>query len=468
MDRFPRRNTARHEWEDFEADDVWVFDPIDADVEMSVDGDDDTSSGDGESYDDASDDESMSSEDDDSNEDDDDDILERLEQDDPNLTKISLDQLDDDNIEVKWFPTTITEWSDMGDMLGNNTHVTDLNIVNDMDGESISMADERALYAGLQYNRSIEKLHFAGPLPAIFRFVNPSNKFWEANENLVRLSLNGLYDVGRNEMRQLCLVILAMKNLTDLAITYSIDEDEHYLFSMLLRTLRNMEDRSLKCLELQGSIIGAASMKNIVRTIQHSCPYLEELSLEDTSRYSCKATASLLRDPSSRLLHVDLRSCEMADDCALLLADALKHNTRLQVMRLEGNNITAEGWKAFSALICNKSSLMETVTSNHVLEDLGIFDEPLVDDLLALNQSDDKRAVAMNKAIKFHLSELVVTMGVKLLPTIMACIGADQKNACSEHLRCDLLASMFSIVRSTPVLFQYASHESDQDLAPDV
>ena len=158
----------------------------------------------------------------------------------------------------------------------------------------------------------------------------------------------------------------------------------------------------------------------------------------------------------------------MDDDCALLLADALKHNTRLQVLALGGNNITVDGWKAFSALICNKSSLMETVTSNHVLEDLGIFDEPLVDDLLALNQSDDKHAVAMNKAIKFHLNELVVTMGVKLLPTIMACIGVDQKTACSEYLRCDLLASMFSIVHSTPSLFEYASHKSDQDSVSDV
>ena len=162
MDRFPRRNTARHELEDFDADDdVWVFDPIDADVEMSVNGDDDTSSGDGESDDDASDDDSMSSEDDDSNEDEDDDILERLEQDDPNLTEICLHQ------EGWWFPTTNAEWLDVGDMLGNNTHITDLSIMNDMDGESISMADERALYAGLQHNRSIEKLHFAGPLPAI-------------------------------------------------------------------------------------------------------------------------------------------------------------------------------------------------------------------------------------------------------------------------------------------------------------
>lgn len=119
-------------------------------------------------------------------------------------------------------------------------------------------------------------------------------------------------------------------------------------------------------------------------------------------------------------------------------------------MILGENNITVEGWKAFSALVCNKSSLIETVTSNHMLEDLGQIDEPFVDDLLALNYSDDKRAVAMIKAIKFHLSELVVTMGVKLLPIIMACVGTGQN---SEHL----LAEMFSIVRSSPILFQYAA-----------
>ena len=186
MDRFPRRNnTARHGWEDFGADDVWVFDPIDAVFEMSVDGDDDTSSGDGESDDDASDDESMSSED--SNEDEDDDILERLEQDDPNLTKIYLDSC------VKWLPTTTAEWSDMGCMLGNNTHIVELIIENTYDGGIISEADERVLYAGLQHNRSIQNLYFGGPLPAIFTtFVNPSNNFWEANKNLVSLFLNGV------------------------------------------------------------------------------------------------------------------------------------------------------------------------------------------------------------------------------------------------------------------------------------
>ena len=67
-------------------------------------------------------------------------------------------------------------------------------------------------------------------------------------------------------------------------------------------------------------------------------------------------------------------------------------------------------------------------------------------------------AKAMKKAIEFELSlklgEFDVIKGVKLLPTIMACIGigADQ-NSDSEYL----LAEMFRIVRSSPILFQYAA-----------
>ena len=74
-------------------------------------------------------------------------------------------------------------------------------------------------------------------------------------------------------------------------------------------------------------------------------------------------------------------------------------------------------------------------------------------------------AKAMTKAIEFQLSlrlgEFDVIKGVKLLPTIMACVGADQN---SEYL----LAEMFRIVRSSPILFQYAARECDQDVNTNV
>ena len=79
MDRFPRQNNAAgHGWEDFEADVFGSSIPSTPMLEMSVDGDDDTSSDNEDSDDAASDDESMASEDESNEGDDDDNILERL------------------------------------------------------------------------------------------------------------------------------------------------------------------------------------------------------------------------------------------------------------------------------------------------------------------------------------------------------------------------------------------------------
>eukprot|EP00986_Skeletonema_menzelii_P006157 scaffold2330_cov136-Skeletonema_menzelii.AAC.8 len=396
------------------------------------------------------------------------DILNRLNQNDPTLTTICLDE---------WFPVNIMEWHDVGQTLGRNTHLTNLSILNDSDGEAISVTDEWALYSGLQHNRSIQILHFTGPLPALFQgFIHPSNIFWESNIHLVGLSLNGL-EMGRKEMKQLSQVITTKAmNLVALDITHCWSRDgecffgdDDNLFTMLLQTLKKMKDRPLKRLELQGNAIGSTSMKELVKTIQRYCPHLEELNLQDTTigHRSCKALASLLRDPSSRLSSLDLWRCSMNDDCALILADALKDNKTLQFLSLGRNKFTVKGWKVFSALLCNikSSTIVETFTSNHTLECLGVSDELLLVDLpLGLNLSDDKRAVAMNKVVKFHQGELLSIMGVKLLPNVMTCIGTKQKDSCHELLRRDLLSAMFSIVRNTPALFQNVSlNEGSQD-----
>jgi len=396
------------------------------------------------------------------------DRIDRLERNDPTLTEICLHH------QEEWFPTNNAEWANMGHILGDATHLSDLGILNNISGEAISMTDEWALYSGLQHNRSIQNLHFTGPLPGMFTsFVHPSNQFWRRNTFLVDLGVNGL-ELGRQDMKQLCSVVTKLKNLAALGITHCWSRDgdcflgeDDDLFSIFLRTLVDMKNHPLKSLELQGNAIGSDSMNNLVWTIQRCCPDLEELNLQDTNigHRSCDPLASLLRNPSSRLSSLDLWSCSMDDDCAVILADALRHNKSLQFMSLGRNNFTAKGRKAFSTLLCNKSSIEERFSSNHTLECLGSNDELSVHHLLALNLSDDKRAMAMNKVVKFHLSELLVIMGVKLLPNIMTTLGAKQKDSCHESCRLDLLSAMFSIVRNTPALFQYVSaDDGNQDV----
>eukprot|EP00574_Skeletonema_japonicum_P010679 CAMPEP_0201714664 /NCGR_PEP_ID=MMETSP0593-20130828/1043_1 /ASSEMBLY_ACC=CAM_ASM_000672 /TAXON_ID=267983 /ORGANISM="Skeletonema japonicum, Strain CCMP2506" /LENGTH=553 /DNA_ID=CAMNT_0048203959 /DNA_START=187 /DNA_END=1848 /DNA_ORIENTATION=- len=466
------------------------------------------------SSDDYSDDEDASCSSSSDDEEDGQDILNQLHQNNPSLTSICL------HPQSTYFPSTTTQWTTMGHMLQYNTHITDLSILNNIHGEAISMEDERALYCGLQYNRSIRTLHLTGPFVGLFPlFLHPCNPFWTGgtnnavnhdnnnnNHHLVELSLNGL-ELNQSDMEQLCEVVTTStqtRNLEAIGITHCWSredgghhclfggEDGEELFSILLRLLRNFgrrgmmdgqqkqKQQSLKRLELQGNEIGLQNMTKLVRTIRQWCPDLEELNLQDTTigYTSCKALASLLRDPTLHLSSLDLWRCSMDDDCAALLADALRDNTTLQFLNLGGNHITR--WKnVFSTLLCNKSSIVETFACNHTLEDLGLGvggggsnDElVLVDDLLGMNLSDDKRAVAMNKVIKFHLGEVVEIVDLKLLPNIMTCIGAEQNDSCHERCRCDLLSAMFSIVRSTPALFQYSRRsiiEGDGDYLLDV
>jgi hypothetical protein len=106
----------------------------------------------------------------------------------------------------------------------------------------------------------------------------------------------------------------------------------------------------------------------------------------------------------------------MHDDCAFLLADALKHNEVFQRVNLGANSFTMDGWQAFSTLLCNKTSILGTIRSNHTIQCLDAIDLPNeLDEYLALNRFENKREVALYKVVKYHIDELVM-MDVELLP----------------------------------------------------
>lgn len=375
-------------------------------------------------------------------------VIFRLERNDPRLTEIIINYHDD------WFPTNEREWFNLGSILATNTQLTHLGILNTYDGQAISRADEIGFYNGLQYNRSIHKLHFTGPLDGVFSFLCPTNNFWEENDNLSTLELNA-FELSRREMRLLSSVIAKIKNLTSLGITHCSSTDgqcffgeDADLFECLICALGNM-NHSLTRIHLQGNAIGSSAMNKLIRTIQQCHPDLDELCLQENNigYLSCNALGSLLRDPTSRLISLDLWSCSMKDDCAFLLADALKQNRSLQFMNLRNNNFTEDGWKSFSTLLCNKTSIKDTFSSNHTLSchDAVCGDVPneLVE-YLALNHFfEDKRTVAITKVVKFHMSELLL-MDVTLLPHVLASIGKEKS----------LFSTLFIIVCSTQELFQ--------------
>ena len=82
--------------------------------------------------------------------------------------------------------------------------------------------------------------------------------------------------------------------------------------------------------------------------------------------------ASLLQNPNCNLVKLDLGSNNVGDEGALIFANALASNRKLEVLDLSSSGITTLGWFGFSKVLCDTSSINNTYRSNHTLEGLVI------------------------------------------------------------------------------------------------
>jgi len=102
---------------------------------------------------------------------------------------------------------------------------------------------------------------------------------------------------------------------------------------------------------------------------------LATLDLQENhiGRVGCQALATLLEDPGCNLVDLDLNN-NMIENCgAKAVADALADNKKLEILCLDENYITTEGWDAFNHILCNNSSINETYSSNHTLRTITSF-----------------------------------------------------------------------------------------------
>ena len=130
----------------------------------------------------------------------------------------------------------------------------------------------------------------------------------------------------------------------------------------------------------------------------------------------CDAIATLLEDPSCNLQELRLSRNNIGTDGATTIANSLRHNNKLESLRLDENQIdTPSARDVFSKLLCNTSSIKDTYLSNHTLKAIigitldniaGIERRDEVNDrlhdLLVLNAETNKRDVAMKKILRYH------------------------------------------------------------------
>ncbi len=75
----------------------------------------------------------------------------------------------------------------------------------------------------------------------------------------------------------------------------------------------------------------------------------------------------LRRQTKSKMKQLDLGENDFDDEVVIDFADALANNTVLNTLIIGGTDLLDKIWNALSCVLCDKSSIKNTHTSNHTL-----------------------------------------------------------------------------------------------------
>ncbi|EJK54169.1 hypothetical protein THAOC_26268 [Thalassiosira oceanica] len=287
-----------------------------------------------------------------------------------------------------------------------------------------------------------------------------------ACKGMRKLKLNFL-DLSTNSCAALSAIFPEMAALLELDLRDNlIDDDCVQVLSQGLSEFKQMRslnlshnrisDNGLDVL-IQG-LPASVDTLNLARndvTLTRQLPLLRFKKLDlcgnTLSLDGPRVIAASLANPECRLKSLSLNQCNIADEGVAILAPSLRKNQRLTRMSLAENNISKEGWSAFSSILCDASSINATHGSNHTLQSLGSYRQVPQDIkmLLELNSDQDKSRVAAKKILQVHRHldmRPFLGMELDLLPGVVAWL-----NRFAES-RPDLkLSSIFEFVRAMPM-----------------
>ena len=245
---------------------------------------------------------------------------------------------------------------------------------------------------------------------------------------------------------------------------------ELHALASTLRRCGDVEEINLKVCTIDGYrmrelapvIRGAIRLKNI------------DLGWGTIGTVGCHALATAVQDPHCNLVTLNLAHVRIDDDCAVILADALKSNGKLESLDLTNNNdITRRGWYAFSKTLCDRSSINGTYSSNHMLKHIGEDDEdrfpPSLEKLLKFNESADKKEVAIKKILHCHPNfdmKPFFEWDMKMLPTAVNwfdraifCTESNDTRSIDVHVR--KLNAIYQFIHAMPDVFEPAPESAN-------
>ena len=166
---------------------------------------------------------------------------------------------------------------------------------------------------------------------------------------------------------------------------------------------------------------------------------------------------NLLLNPNSALKELVLTGNTINDDIISAFASALTNNNQLRNIQFGhyGNTspVTSVGNDAFSRMLCDTSTILNTFNSNHTLASTGFsfqFSEDIYP-LLSINQKNSIRQAARIKILNSHFSgsyiniQVFTEMKLNVLPTAISWMGRDNGSNGGTNL-------MFEFLRKEPLV----------------
>jgi len=240
-------------------------------------------------------------------------------------TKLLLDGFDAERF-------TNQAWRLLGRYIANNNHLYEL----DLDGCNLTDEKMALLFTELVKSSSLKTFHI--------------------NDN--SFGINGVWSM---------IPFLQNSNLSTLLSSNNNFNSE--CFEVLVSALNGTFMRKLYFYN--------CNITNISALDRYNLPNLESLNLNENhiGREGIITISNLLQQEGSNLKTLYLRDTGLGDQEAKIIANSLKHNTKLETLYLGDNKkITEEGYKTFLKLLVDISSIDNTYDSNHTLTECKLID----------------------------------------------------------------------------------------------
>ena len=188
--------------------------------------------------------------------------------------------------------------------------------------------------------------------------------------------------------------------------------------------------------------------------------------------------APVLRNPNSALDKLDVSHNPLGDQVMISFAEALANNKKMRVLKVVvgdneiDNRVTSAGYAAFTQLLCNTSSILDTYNSNHTLDTLcdeyGIEEAEDLLNLLRVNYENSDSQAARIKIKRTHFcgrninTQIFIGMEVAVLPTAIAWMGQRRRQDGRQNESSSL---MFAFLRRMPSLCDTTGRNKKRKIA---